>query len=135
MKSTGASSRNTGLAAGAQVQRYLASQPPVARRILKQMRAAIRAAAPDAIETFSYRIPGFKLDGRPLVYYAGFKAHASLYPMTAAIRRTYANDLEGYETSTGTVRFPLATPPSAALITRLVKARTSEVRGKTAGRR
>ena len=117
-------------AASAEVSKYIAGLPPPARRRMQQMRTLIRAAAPGAVEHFSYRIPAFKLEGQPLVWYAAFKEHTSMYPITDALLRAHEIYVPARERSKGTLRFPLSKPLDASLVKYLVKARAAEARKK-----
>ena len=109
------------------VAAYLAALPKETRAVLKKLRAHVHAAVPGGTQGFTYRMPCVRLEERPVVWYAGWKKHVSLYPMTAPIVRANAKALRGRETSKGTIRFPLESPPAAALVAKLVKSRLAEM--------
>lgn len=109
------------------VDEYIASQPEAAKGVLKRVRSAIRKAAPDAEETISYRIPTYKLRGGPVLYFAGWKRHYSLYPATGRVVAAFKDDLAPYEVDKGTIRFPLSDPVPVKWIGRIAKFRAKEV--------
>ena len=110
------------------VAAYIAGAPPVARRALKRLRTAIKAAAPGITERISYRIPTFDLDGRYLLYIAAFREHVSVYPVTAGMLARYGKAIAPYRAGKGTLRFALDEPIPAELVTRLAKVRVRERR-------
>jgi uncharacterized protein YdhG (YjbR/CyaY superfamily) len=105
---------------------YIASQPEAVQRVLQRVRSTIRKAVPDADEVISYQIPTFKLRGYPVLCFAGWKQHYSLYPATDLVA-AFKNDLARYEVSKGTIRFPLSQPIPVKLIERIAKFRAKKV--------
>ncbi len=97
---------------------YIANFPEEVQRKLRELRAAIKAAAPGAEEKISYMMPAFALNGT-LVYFAAFKKHIGFFPTSSGIR-VFQRELAAYETSKGTVRFPLDKPLPLKLISRIV---------------
>ncbi len=108
------------------VDDYLASVPAEAQAALEKLRKAIRAAAPAATEALSFDHPAFMLNGTRLVQYWASKGHCSLYVMTPAFVKAHAEDLEGYDASGATIRFPANKPLPATLVKKLIKARVAE---------
>ena len=110
----------------ADVEEYLAAVPEPARGTLEKVRTAIRSAMPrEATEVISYGIPTFKY-GKPVMGYAAFRSHCSLFPYGAAVIEAFKEELKDYPTSKGTIRFPIDKPPSAALVKKLVKAKLAD---------
>src|SRR5258705_3797548 len=109
------------------VDKYIASQPEAGQVALKRVRSTIRKALPGAEEVISYQIPTYKLNGRPVLYFAAWKEHYSLYPSTAQVVATFKDDLAPYEVSKGTIRFPLSRPVPAKSIEGIAKVRANEV--------
>ena len=109
------------------VDEYIAAQPDAVRPKLEQVRAAIRKAVPDAVEGIGYRMPGYKLHGKPMLYFAGFKEHYSLFAASGSFFATLADELKGYELRKGTVHFPLTQPVPVKLISKIAKLRAAGI--------
>jgi len=109
------------------VDDYIAVQPVAAQIILERVRGAIRKAVPGAEETISYQMPAYKLPGGPVLYFAGWKKHYSLYPASTELVAAFKEDLAPYEVKKGTIRFPLSEPVPVKLIERIAKFRAKEL--------
>lgn len=115
-----------GTTPAAGIDEYIANAPEETRAALETLRRTIRAAAPTATEAISYQMPTFKYDGRPLVGFAAWKSHCSLYPMSYAIIGAHRSELKDYPIAKGTIRFTPGRPLPAALVRKIVKARIAE---------
>lgn len=109
------------------VDAYIAEFPPPVQRRLQAMRRAIRRAVPQAEEGFSYRMPAYKLAGRPLLYFGAFKGHCSLFGATDSLRATLP-ELAHYAGGKGTIQFPMDRPLPVALIAKVARHRAKENR-------
>lgn len=118
----------------ATIDAYIAGFSVDVQARLQKIRAAIRKAAPTAQESISYRIAAFKLDGKPLLYFAAFKAHIGVYPMTGGIGDHFGQEIAPYLKSKGTAQFPHDKPVRAALIGRIAKFRAKEMTERAAAK-
>jgi uncharacterized protein YdhG (YjbR/CyaY superfamily) len=109
------------------VDEYIASQSEAVQGVLELVRSAIRKAVPNTEELISYKIPTYKLRGDPVIYFAGWKQHYSLYPATNHVVATFKDELAAYEVKKSTIRFPLSQPVPVKLIERIAKMRVKEV--------
>ena len=111
----------------APIDEYISNFPPETQLVLEEIRALIRASAPDATEKISYAIPTFYLNGN-LVHFAGFSKHIGFYPGDSGIA-AFADELKPYKGGKGSVQFPLGQPLPADLIRRIVEFRVAENTG------
>jgi uncharacterized protein YdhG (YjbR/CyaY superfamily) len=113
--------------ATAQVDAMLAALPEAQREVLEALRRTIAATAPDAVDTTSYGMPAFRYHGRALVAYAGFKAHCSLFPMSAELIERLQVELGEFVAAKGTLRFTPAHPIPVELVQRIVRERMAQI--------
>lgn len=108
------------------VDAYLAAFPEAARQKLDALRKVIRRMSPEAEETIKYGIPTYVLNRKNLVHFGGFARHVGFYPTPGAIAK-FRNELGGYATSKGAVKFPLERPLPLDLIERIIRYRVEAV--------
>lgn len=112
------------------IDEYIASFPKDMQNILEKLRETIKAAAPEAKETISYQIPTFTLNGKYLIYFAGWKNHISIYPIPTG-SETFNKEVSQYIEGKGTLKFPIDKPLPLKLITKIVKLKVAENLKKT----
>src|SRR5213078_3840828 len=110
------------------VDEYLASVNSDHSKALQKIRETVHAVAPNAQECISYGIPAFRLNGRALVFFGAWANHCSFYPANSAMLKKLRDDLKGFQTSKGTIRFSPDKPLPESLVKKLVKARVAQVR-------
>lgn len=110
------------------IDSYLAAVPADVRASLQQVREAIAAAVPEAVEAISYNMPAFKLHGRVLVYFAAWQHHYALYPADASVVDDFQQDLVPYDVDKGTIRFPYSQPVPVDLIAGIARYRAKKSR-------
>ena len=103
------------------VDAYIEAQPAQARAMLNELRAAVRAAAPGAVESIRYDIPSYKFDGRPMISFGAWKHHIGLYPVHA-LDEALERDVVPLRAAKSTLRLSLSAPFPAELVQRVMKA-------------
>lgn len=111
------------------IDEYIRTFPKDVQTILEKMRKTIREAAPGAVETISYQMPTFKLNGKGLVYFAAFKNHIGFYPIPSGVE-AFEKELSPYKQGKGSVQFPIDQPVPYDLVRRIVTFRVNENLGK-----
>lgn len=111
-----------------EVDKYIATFAPEVEKKLKSIRQTIKKAAPKAEEMIAYRMPAYKLNGKPLVYFAAFENHIGFYPLPSVIE-TFKADLDKYKHAKGSIQFPINEPMPLDLIDRIVRFKVCENAG------
>jgi uncharacterized protein YdhG (YjbR/CyaY superfamily) len=111
------------------IEKYILQYPENVQEILKKIRKLIKENAPEAEELIAYRMPGYKTNKKPLVYFAAFKSHIGLYA-TPSGHKEFKKELSKYKQGKGSVQFPLDKPIPYKLIEKIVKFKVAENKSK-----
>ena len=113
-----------------EIDKYLAGLDEPKRSTLEKLRQTIRAVIPDAEECISYGMPAFRLNGKVIAGFAAFKNHLAYLPHSGSLFAKLADDLAGYDSTPGSLHFPIDKPLPKALFKKLIATRLREVRGR-----
>lgn len=113
-----------------EIDEYIAALDEPRRTTLRELRRIIRGIVPDAEECISYGLPAFRLEGAVVAGFAAFKNHLSYLPHSGAVLGKLADELAGYQSTQGSLHFPIDRPLPKALVKRLIAVRLEEVRGR-----
>ncbi len=111
------------------VDEYISALPKDTQKVLIILRKTIKDLAPQAVESISYQMPGYKLNTKVLIYFGGWKDHIAIYP-TASKLETVLPEVAKYRTGKGTLRFDLKNPLPLDLIQKIIMLRVKEVSKK-----
>ena len=109
------------------IDEYIEAFPKDVQGILQRIRKTIRNAAPEAVETISYQMPSFKLNGKGLVYFAAYEKHIGFYPIPSGMK-AFERELSPYKQGKGSVQFPIDKPIPYGLVRKIVVFRAKENR-------
>ena len=111
-------------------EEYILQFPKDVQIILKKIRETVLKTTPNAIESISYGMPAFKLNGKPLVYFAGYKNHIGFYALPSGTE-AFKKELLNYKTGKGSIQFPLDKEMPWKLIEEIVRFRAKEIQQKS----
>ena len=110
------------------VDEYMAGLPADQRQLLQGLRERIATLVPEATQAISYGMPAFRLDGRFLLSYAGWRSHCSLYPLTDSFMASHADEIEPFDRTKGSLHFTPQKPIPDRVLDDLILARVADVR-------
>jgi uncharacterized protein YdhG (YjbR/CyaY superfamily) len=113
-----------------EVDKYLQEVEPQQRAELERIRKLVKQLAPEAQESISYGMPTFKLNKKPLIHFAAFKNHMSIFPASGRIVEKMGDKLTTFHTSKGTLQFTLDKPIPEKILEEIIQERRAEITGK-----
>jgi uncharacterized protein YdhG (YjbR/CyaY superfamily) len=108
-------------------EEYLQNVSPAERAEYERIKAVLKGVAPDVVEVFSYGMPAFKLNNKPLLYYGVFKDHLSIFPASGQVLGELGDKLKDFKTAKATLSYTLDKPIPDELLTEIVGTRIAEI--------